>query len=210
MGCITLELIVWLLYGYEELMKFNDSIKGSLEESSPYFMVDKDDSRVAHVHPNVQSFMELISKDRECTANTAMRDLLEVVKTRLLVVPLPQHRPSFRVERSEEKSGNVAVIEPDARPATPRAPGPSRATAKNFCDLLDGMIEKGKKNELYWFAGTPRDGLRPPRIVPSIVTHTLLSPDSAVRPSQLVDRRKDTPSAGLSAQLLPSQRPNVS
>jgi serine/threonine protein kinase len=208
MGCITLELIVWLLYGYEELTKFNDSIKGSLEESSPYFMVDRDNSKLATVHPTVQAFMERISKDRECTGNTAMRDLLEIVRERLLVVPLPQHRPSTL--KPEERSGNVAVTDADDSPAPSRPPGPSRATAKHFRNLLDDMIGKGKINERYWFTGTPRGGLRGPRIVPSIVTQSFLSPDSAARPNQLVDRRTDTPQAGPATHLAPTQKQNVS
>ena len=208
MGCITLELIMWLLYGYDELMKFNDSIKGSLEESSPYFIVDKDDSKVARVHPSVRACMEHISKDPECTGSTAISDLVEIVRTKLLVVALPQHRPSTL--NLNEGSGNVAITDADAPKTLYPPPGPSRATAKNFRNLLDGIIGKGETNERYWFTGTPRDGLRGPRLVPSIVTQDLLSPDAALRPNSLVDRRRDTPPSGLSAQLAPSQRQNVS
>jgi serine/threonine protein kinase len=216
MGCITLEFIVWLLYGYHELMKFNDGIKGTMEESSPYFKVGNDN--VAQVHPNVRACMDHISKDPECTGSTALRDLLEIVRTKLLVVPLPQHRPSIGLD---ERSGSVAVTDADARLSptytpTYRPPGPSRATAKHFCGELDKIIGKGRENERYWFTGTARDGLKgpPTRMIPSITTQEFLSPDSAIRPNPLPDRtgrRKDGASpTGLSAQLAPTPRQNVS
>ena len=214
MGCITLEFIVWLLYGYHDLMKFNDSIKSSVEESSPYFKVGIDN--VAHVHPVVRACMDHIFKDPECTGNggnTAIRDLLDIVKTNLLVVHLPQHRAS----NLASIAGNVAVTDTDSRLSpTYRPIGPTRATASHFHNLLDDMIGKGKEDESYWFTGISRENLKgpPSRKVPSIVTNDFLSPESANRPNQLVDRtarRRDTATpSGLSTQLAPSSRQNVS
>ncbi|ROW10439.1 hypothetical protein VMCG_01821 [Cytospora schulzeri] len=37
MGCITLELIIWLLYGYKRLIEFNNSMNDPLGQASPYW-----------------------------------------------------------------------------------------------------------------------------------------------------------------------------
>ena len=214
MGCITLEFIVWLLYGYHDLVKFNDSIKSSFEESSPYFKVGN--GNVAQVHPVVQACMDHIFKDPECTGNggnIAIHDLLDIVKTNLLVVHLPQHGAS----NLASIGGNVAVTDTDSRPSpTYRPIGPTRATAFHFRKLLDDMIGKGKEDERYWFTGISRENLEglPFLKIPSIVTNDFLSPESANRPNQLVDRTahmRDTPTQpGLSAQLAQPSRQNVS
>jgi serine/threonine protein kinase len=216
MGCITLELIVWLLYGNDELLKFNDGLKELLEESSPYFEIDKANPRLAKVHRSVRVCMDHISKDPECTGSTALRDLLEIVRTKLLVVHLPQHRPSI-INALDESSGSVAVTDADTLGISSRPSGPPRASAELFRNSLDDIIGKGEANERYWFTGTKRDGLRGPPIIPPIITQELLSPNSALRPnpmnlqsSPLADRRRDTPPAGRSMQLAPSQKQNVS
>ncbi|PMD63953.1 kinase-like protein, partial [Hyaloscypha bicolor E] len=95
MGCVTVEFMVWLLYGYEELKEFNAHISGKLEEPSRFFVVDQIEDQgqqgtfpqlVANVHPAVQACIDHMSKDKECVGETALGDLLNIVKTKLLVV----------------------------------------------------------------------------------------------------------------------------
>ena len=152
MGCITLEFIVWLLYGYHDLKKFNNNVGWY----RPYFKVGNDN--VAEVHPVVRACMDHIFKDPECTGNggnIAIRDLLDIVKTNLLVVHPPPLRASI--------GGNVAVTDTDSRPSpTYRPIGPTRATASHFRKLLDDMIGKGKEDERYWYTGTSREDLKGP------------------------------------------------
>lgn len=96
MGCIVLEMIVWLLYDYDELVSFNKSLKGShLEVESPYW--ETGDNGKAQVHHRVRAFMRLISRDLESSRNqrNALGDLLKVVETKLLVVDLPPNRTTF-------------------------------------------------------------------------------------------------------------------
>jgi hypothetical protein len=193
-------------------MKFNEGIKGSLQEPGPCFVVDTE-NKVAQVHPSVLGCMDHISKDVECAGTTAMSDLLQIVKTKLLVVRLPQSRPSAL--HLDEVGGQVAVTHAKGTHSYPPT-GPSRCSAKVFRNLLDGMIGKGEVNERYWFTGTARDGLRGPRPrrpVPSIVTRpaqdNFLSPESA-RQKPPVDRKREPYPAGTPAQLAPSPRQNVS
>ncbi|KUI69597.1 Serine/threonine-protein kinase DCLK3 [Cytospora mali] len=83
MGCVILELIVWLLYGTEELEKFNNCLHDSFRNKSPYWAVKANDAKDAQVHPHVQTCMKNIKKHPECTGSTAIGDLLEIMTTML-------------------------------------------------------------------------------------------------------------------------------
>jgi hypothetical protein len=222
MGCITLELIIWLLYGYKELRDFNESIKSQSNQGpSPYWEIEsRDGIRVAKVHSTVIECMEqILSGDPECIENTAIRDLVVIIMTKLLIVPLPPPRwPTLRPSKTGEDDGveNVSVTEPDTILPTIRQPGPHRATAKKLCEKLDDIIGKGASDERYWSTGKNRDGVRGPRPMPKIITQDkLLPPDPAIRPRPLADRKKEPSPLGLSPQsvaqkLAPVQMSNVS
>jgi serine/threonine protein kinase len=192
MGCILLELMVWLLYGYDELKTFNERIRGPMGESRPYFLLEKvDGNQVAKMHSTVQAYMNHVSNDPEYARSTALSDLLEIVKTRLLVVSPPTSRPS--TVDPDQGDGNLTVTNIDAIDQLPR--GPSRITAQILSKLLDDMMSKGEKNEHYWFSGTARDGLRGPEFT-SIPTANFLSPDVAQqqRPKGESSDNSDPPS----------------
>jgi serine/threonine protein kinase len=87
MGCITLEFIIWLLYGLDELNRFNQELG---EEN--FYQTDVSNGRpVARVHDAAVSWMSRMAQDPRCdVGNTAIGDLLELVRTALLVVKLPR------------------------------------------------------------------------------------------------------------------------
>lgn len=92
MGCITLEFIVWLLYGVEGLHKLKQELKGELNDDPPFYQVsDKGLIKVARVHDVATHWMNYMARDPACeVGTTALGDLLEVVQTCLLVVKLPR------------------------------------------------------------------------------------------------------------------------
>lgn len=143
MGCIILELIIWLLYGNDELEKFNNNMRKALAgNSSPYWMVDeRRPGARAKVHPHVTGCLDFINKrDPECRGDsTAIRDLLELVQTRLLVVQLPQH-----------------TEEPSSQQTT------SRAKAEDLHHALEKIVGKGNSDKRYWCRGGDRTSLRGP------------------------------------------------
>lgn len=146
MGCIILELIIWLLYGYEELVKFNNSMKYALGgNSSPYWVLDESRTEAhAKVHPHVTESMKIVKRDPECLgAPTAIGDLLKLVERRLLVVRLPQHT---------------------ALPS--RQQTVSRAKAEELHRALGEMVRKGNSDKSYWSRGGNRMNL--PGLVDSI------------------------------------------
>ncbi|KAL9105839.1 MAG: hypothetical protein Q9227_009047 [Pyrenula ochraceoflavens] len=200
MGCIVLELMIWMLYGYDYLKNFNEGIKGSLQEPSPYFKTEMENGKqVAEVHPKVRECMDDISRDQECMAGvTAMSDLLNIVRTKLLVVALPQRRPSSLIRNGDNE--NVAVTHADVS-AQDESALLIRASAKSFCNSLDEILGKGKSKESYWFTGKQRDGLKAPRRISSKAPrNSFLSPTAAFRPKPPIERAPDVPQGRLSIQ----------
>jgi serine/threonine protein kinase len=87
MGCIVLELLVWLMYGVDELNRFNQDLG-----NESFYQTDVVNGReVARVHSAAVRWMEKMALDPRCkVGTTALGDLLELVRTGLLVVKLPR------------------------------------------------------------------------------------------------------------------------
>lgn len=88
MGCITLEFIVWLLYGKKGLEQFNHDVSGDMF----YTTSTENGEKVAQVHANAVAWMNRIGQEPVCqVGTTALGDLLELVQNGLLVVKLPRN-----------------------------------------------------------------------------------------------------------------------
>ena len=88
MGCIILDYIIWILYGNDELKRFNKEIQNR-SQIPRYFHIpegDGTDKAEATISPDVQHWMEFIrTRDPECRKESAIKDLLDLVETKLLV-----------------------------------------------------------------------------------------------------------------------------
>ncbi|KAH8725098.1 heterokaryon incompatibility protein-domain-containing protein [Phaeosphaeriaceae sp. PMI808] len=80
MGCIYLEFIIWLLYGFTELEKFNRAL--ALGDNKGFYELDS--SKKPKLHKVVEAWVEHMKADRRCPANSALRLLLDHVVNRLL------------------------------------------------------------------------------------------------------------------------------
>ncbi|RYO26457.1 hypothetical protein AA0111_g7946 [Alternaria arborescens] len=86
MGCITLEFIVWLLYGLDGLNKFNQDVDGD----TFYQTSIENGIKVARLHDAVVRWMDHMANEPACElGSTAIGDLLDIVRSSLLVVKLP-------------------------------------------------------------------------------------------------------------------------
>jgi serine/threonine protein kinase len=81
LGCIYLEFIIWLLYGYDAIDTFNH-VRG-FPNYSFYQRLGEDK---AVVHPDVVKAMKLLFEDPLCKPCTAINDLLKLIEQDLLVV----------------------------------------------------------------------------------------------------------------------------
>lgn len=183
LGCVTLELIIWLLYGADVLNEFNSKwVVGDQLEQSPYFEIEgKGHNRTVKVHPAVDATMDALSRDQECRAaeDTAMKDLLRIVRRKLLVVNL----------------GAATTIGLDGSSSPPNksaVPVGTRASARDLCLDLDEIIDKGKRNERYWYTGKPRTGLKRLQIIRSGSSETLFPPDADTGIGMSIPTRQTT------------------
>jgi serine/threonine protein kinase len=189
MGCVTLEFLVWLLYGDGDLQQFGASIKGRMREANPFFEVEPDpqgstpSSLVAHIHPAVQVCLDHMSKDTECSGPTALGDLLDIVQTKLLVVDLPEHTASTM------EMPNVTVTDTDNSIHRYRPFGRYRVSAGVLVQALDEIL--GHEDDRYWFTGQRRDGLHLEIYTPAAASDKAsshLSPRLNLPPIPLAER----------------------
>jgi hypothetical protein len=103
MGCILLNFNIWLLYGEEVRQKFVDSVRGSKLENLPYFDIvhTEEGQAEAKVRSVVVYWIDTILKeDPECKEPSAIRDLMELVKNKLLVTNLPTRKRNLKATES--------------------------------------------------------------------------------------------------------------
>lgn len=141
MGCIILESIIWLLYGYDVLDTFYKEQKHINDTSTEtlYFIASKSQRR-AGVSDVASSWMEQILKeDPECNkpTGTAIGDLLKLVQNKLLVVPLP-----------DRKAESLAQC---------------RIDASTLRKELGVIWAKARDNSSYLFTGTSRASVPIPK-----------------------------------------------
>lgn len=150
MGCVILEILVWLLYGTDALEEFINSMNQTFSNSSPYWALDEQSNEVK-VHPYVEACMDFIARDQECQGSTAIGDLLNIAKTKLIVVQLPPRRHTDQIGAGRGTSNSNAHDTVQFR-----------ARATDLLNALRGVLEKGEKNNEYWITGKPRDNLTGP------------------------------------------------
>ncbi|KAF5008603.1 hypothetical protein FDECE_5137 [Fusarium decemcellulare] len=115
MGCVILELIIWLQYGQDELLRFNVNVKGKSIHDGPCYEIETDDNgrQTAKVHHVVIRWMDHMASEPACSPGTALGDLLTVVRDKLLVVQLPpQMGNSYINESNDQPDGPSIHISP--------------------------------------------------------------------------------------------------
>ncbi|KAI3324069.1 hypothetical protein HD806DRAFT_494008 [Xylariaceae sp. AK1471] len=112
MGCIILEFVTWILHGREELRKFNSSFESYAHATQ---------EGISPLDQVAQSWMEFMLRDPRCARNTALGEVLNFIKQRLLV-PI--------------KSEGIS---------------PLRASAKDLCDYLNEVCYRSTHDPAYLF-----------------------------------------------------------
>ena len=109
MGCICIEAIIWLMYGQSELQRFtfgpSQASGNATRIVERFYTYDKlPITLTAKLDGRVNNWMEHIRKDELCGDHTAIQELLNFVRDRLLM-PDPERRCS-----SEEFAGKMSEI----------------------------------------------------------------------------------------------------
>ena len=122
MGCIILESIIWLLYGsrglnefYRESSRLKDHSRQTLYFTARSQPTEGSAELIANVSDIASHWIrEMLENDPECQRYTALCQLLELVRDRLLVVPIPsQSKPREEVYREVEKIRRTAKDDQD-------------------------------------------------------------------------------------------------
>ncbi|KAF4539104.1 Serine threonine protein kinase [Lasiodiplodia theobromae] len=126
MGCVILEFIIWLLYGSDSLDEFVDEKLGKHEHGTIYYLIEGPDlpSPSARMNEKIASkwMDDILPVDPDCQPEkTAIGDLLMMVKTKLLVIKLP-----------DDGSGSLT---------------PSRASATDFRTCIDDILKRATDDE---------------------------------------------------------------
>lgn len=109
LGCITLEFLVWLLYGQDGLTKFNAEVNGPT-----FYQISTENGKdEARVHDKAVYWMDrMAALPAARPYTTAIGDVLVLVRTSLLVVKLPHRlgtnllmQDTGRVDRRRLDSG---------------------------------------------------------------------------------------------------------
>ncbi|KAI0868001.1 kinase-like domain-containing protein [Hypoxylon argillaceum] len=106
-GCTYLEFVIWLLGGKPQLDQFQMEV-GGLNRRGTFYEVDLSQKPPARVSSVVQKWIQHLQNDPRCSENTAIRRLIDLVATRLLIVIVPRAAP----RSMESSSPSVATNEP--------------------------------------------------------------------------------------------------
>ncbi|KXH36815.1 serine/threonine protein kinase-44 [Colletotrichum salicis] len=173
-GCIYFEFLIWLLYGKAELVRFGDDIAHPVNRTRQFFDVSGAGvTGAVRVKPSVQKWMEWIRRDPRCPPNTAIRKVLELVCTRLLVIEVSKPRTESSGSASAQGSTTLHATDGPDNPSIIRSDTNSsfngnlvddlryRATSTELHETLAGIIAEasGTKPKIAWMnwqAASPR------------------------------------------------------
>ncbi|KAK1447344.1 protein kinase domain-containing protein [Colletotrichum melonis] len=163
-GCIYFEFLIWLLYGKAELLRFGDDITHPVNRTRQFFDVHGSGvTGAASIKPGVQKWMDWIRRDPRCPPNTAIRKLLDLICTRLLVIEVSK---LMRKESSGSDSAQgSATLHATDGPDTPSIVR-SDANSSLQGDTADDLRYRATSIEMYeTLAGIVKDASgKPPRI----------------------------------------------
>lgn len=108
LGCICLEFIIWLLYGKVGLRRFNNGFNHLKFWTAPQNAIDSMD---ASLEDEVFKWMEWMrAKDPRAAKETALGDLLDLVRNRLLVIKVDRSGIDVRYKDFRARSKEVCQI----------------------------------------------------------------------------------------------------
>ncbi|KAK0723404.1 hypothetical protein B0T26DRAFT_674977 [Lasiosphaeria miniovina] len=172
MGCVILEIIIWLVYGFEGVKNFRTDVQGPYRESVPFYVIEEIQEGTmkarAKLQETVEEWMDFIAQEPVCDGDTALGELLTLVRKKLLVVELPPdmgqtvYVKNWEPDepRSSSSLGPQAEGVPRVSIRAPTATGDKlvgiqrhRATSAHLVDALGidgGILDGSDRSEYYW------------------------------------------------------------
>ncbi|RTE76399.1 hypothetical protein BHE90_009124 [Fusarium euwallaceae] len=144
MGCIMFECLIWLMYGVDMLERFSHASKSwVLSQGTFFYEDDMDGPPIVTLDAVVSEWMDRMEDDPACeVGTTALGNLLELIRTRLLVVKLPR-------EPGLDWNSHVGLSHQKGE----------RCTSGELKERMRKILEN--ETEEYWLAAQPKS---PPTI----------------------------------------------
>lgn len=152
-----------MVYGIDELDEFNKRIVNEFGQSVHYFEVEKRNGKTSFkVHTAVSDTMDRLARHVECrSGETALGDLLRIVKCKLLVAELDA--PPIEKGKTHDASADTKMQ--------------SRADSRTLERDLADIIEQGNKDRSYWLKiDQGHDSQGPDTITPARLQHNTSDP----------------------------------
>ncbi|KAI0976452.1 hypothetical protein F4678DRAFT_225952 [Xylaria arbuscula] len=161
MGCIMFEFVLWMLYGNDMITELHSRLR---KGSNQYFEIRNGTTGPAQVHGTIIRWTQYLQKnDPDCKGNSPIGDLLELIKTKVLVIDLPPRG----------HSGGNGQLFPGA-PFRQPPPGENkmnyRCTAEELFKELKNISHKLDEDPSYGLSGKPRNDVKPPSTITDTTT----------------------------------------
>lgn len=154
MGCIVFEFLVWLLGGSQKLNEFHSRLLHKRQNDAAFWeSVGSNSSNMlstidgADISPLVREEMTAMARNLrqgEQGVSPALVDLLELVRERLLIVPLPLHFADLDLQKEDDKA------RPNPNDSPPVASESEPARAESLPSTAPAIIvideERGAEN----------------------------------------------------------------
>ncbi|KAI1326039.1 hypothetical protein F5Y16DRAFT_248365 [Xylariaceae sp. FL0255] len=142
MGCIMFEFLVWMLYGNEAVNELHRQLRNS--QKAQYYEVAGGKTQVHRVVQRWFTHME--SNDPGCSPNSAIGELLKLIKSKVLIVELPN--PS--TDSSSDTESHV--------PARVN----SQQLLAGLTSIQERFVRSTYSSDLYLPEYAPRDNIKYP------------------------------------------------
>lgn len=152
LGCVMFEWLIWLLWGNVGLLRFREDLEQSNGRNMQFFSTLPSDAgkNIVELHSTVRTWMDYIRTHHpQCVEGSpsALRDLLDIIERRLLVVRLPP------ATANTHRLGEQLFGRPSFPFPNPHADGTStlnvRATAEQLCFQLKEILRKASSTASY-------------------------------------------------------------
>ena len=135
LGCVFFEAIVWILYGPDELVNYKTTSFERDRKGSFYWT--KGGLAGAQVSQMAALWMNTILKDDpECNDSSALRDLVLLIRDKMLVIELPKESDKYEAK--------------------------CRASASVVVQDLERILERARSDRSYLFTGRDRKDVKAP------------------------------------------------
>ncbi|KAL6413099.1 protein kinase [Ilyonectria robusta] len=143
MGCIILQWVIYLLYGYEELRSFAKSLCDRDSKQGFFFAFDGRGRAVEH--PVVMRYLVYMERGTRCRPGTAFRDLINLMRKQLIRTDVNRRPTASELRNSLDNMLGKAEGNEDYLYATKlgngRRLGPSAEEASSCITLLPAHSE---------------------------------------------------------------------